>query len=69
MIFLKAKLPRVFEIHLESESGGRRFFARTWCQSRLQWVVPVAAGEKLYGDEVQPSIGSFCCRNGRIKSV
>jgi dTDP-4-dehydrorhamnose 3,5-epimerase len=36
MLFHEAKLPGVFEIHLEPHPDERGFFARTWCQKEFE---------------------------------
>ncbi len=36
MLFLKTKLPGVFEIHIEPNADDRGFFARTWCQQEFE---------------------------------
>lgn len=61
MLFLKTKLPGVFEIHIESKPDERGFFARTWCQKEFQ-------SQGLNDTLVQCSL-SFNKRKGTLRGM
>jgi dTDP-4-dehydrorhamnose 3,5-epimerase len=61
MKFHETKLPGVFEIHLESASDERGFFARTWCQEEFK-------AHELNSRLVQCSV-SFNRRKGTLRGI
>jgi dTDP-4-dehydrorhamnose 3,5-epimerase len=61
MIFLKTKLPGVFEIQIEAKADERGFFARTWCQKEFE-------AHGLSGRLVQCSV-SFNSRKGTLRGM
>jgi dTDP-4-dehydrorhamnose 3,5-epimerase len=61
MIFLKTKIPGVFEIHIEAKPDDRGFFARTWCQQEFE-------AQGLSGRLVQCNL-SFNTRKGTLRGM
>lgn len=61
MVFLKTKLPGVFEIHIEPKPDERGFFARTWCLKEFE-------SQGLTGKLVQCSL-SFSKRKGTLRGM
>jgi dTDP-4-dehydrorhamnose 3,5-epimerase len=61
MTFHEAKLPGVFEIHLEPHPDERGFFARSWCQKEFENI-------GLNSRVVQCSV-SFNARKGTLRGV
>ncbi len=61
MTFHETKLPGVFEIHLELNSDGRGFFARSWCQKEFE-------DQGLNPKVVQCNV-SFNARKGTLRGI